>query len=272
MLEVLNIMKIALAQMRMEKNSEHNLQTSLQAMEQAASNKADLIFFPELQFYPFFPQYEGLNMERHALDIGHSFIQKISAKSKELGIILSPNFYLKEENNYYDASLVISAYGDLQGISKMVHIMQSQYFYEQDYYTPANDGFKVYDTPFGKIGIVICFDRHMPESIRTCVAMGADLILIPTANTESEPLELFEWEIRVQAMQSSVFIAMCNRVGQEDNMNFIGQSIVVDPNGNVVTKAGQQEQILYAEIDLSQSGAIRKEKPYFRLRRPEFYK
>lgn len=265
-------MKIALAQMRMEKNSEHNLKASLKIMEKAALNNADLIFFPELQFYPFFPQHQGMDIEQHALDIGHPFIQKMSAKSKELGIIVSPNFYLKEGTDYYDASLMISASGELQGISKMVHIMQSQYFYEQDYYTPANDGFKVYDTPFGKIGIVICFDRHLPESIRTCVSMGADLILIPTANTEGEPLELFEWEIRVQAMQSSVFIAMCNRVGQEDNMNFIGESIVVDPSGNVVTKAGRQEQILYAEIDLSQSATIREEKPYFRLRRPDFYK
>lgn len=265
-------MKIALAQMRMQKNSDYNLQMSLQAMEQAASNKADLIFFPELQFYHFFPQYEGLDMERCALTIDHSYIQKLTAKSRELGIILSPNFYLKEENNYYDASLMISAIGEIQGISKMVHITQGQYFYEQDYYTPSNDGFKVYDTPFGRIGIVICFDRHLPESIRTCVAMGADLILIPTANTEGEPLELFEWEMRVQAMQSSVFIGMCNRVGQEDNMNFIGQSIVVDPNGDVVAKAGRQEQILYAEIDLGQSGNIRKRNPYFRLRRPELYK
>ncbi|MDR3258892.1 MAG: carbon-nitrogen hydrolase family protein [Fusobacteriaceae bacterium] len=265
-------MKIALAQIKMQKSIEENLQVTLRAMEQAASNKADLIFFPELQFYPFFPQYEGLDMKQCALDIKHSFIREISAKSKELGIIVSPNFYLKEGDKYYDASLMIDANGELLGISKMVHIMQCQCFYEQDYYAPANDGFKVYDTPFGKVGIVICFDRHIPESIRTCVAMGADLILIPTANTEGEPLEMFEWEIRVQAMHSSVFIAMCNRVGQEDKMNFIGQSIVVDPNGDVVGKADEEEQILYAEIDLGLSGVIRKEKPYFRLRRVEIYK
>lgn len=265
-------MKIALAQMKMQENSEHNLKVSLQMMEEAALNNADLILFPELQFYPFFPQYQGMNIAQYALDIDHRFIQKMADKSKELGIILSPNFYLKEKTNYYDASLMISASGKLQGISKMVHIMQSQYFYEQDYYRPSDEGFKVYDTPFGKIGIVICFDRHLPESIRTCVAMGADLILIPTANTEGEDLELFEWEMRVQAIQSSVFIAMCNRVGQEGNMNFIGESIVVDPKGNVVTKAGCQEQIVYAEIDLSQSCTIREEKSYFKLRRPGFYK
>lgn len=265
-------MKIALAQIKMDKNSELNLKASLLAMEQAAQSKADLIFFPELQFYPFFPQYEKLDKEQYVLDVGHRFIRKISEKSRDLGIISSPNLYFKEGSAYYDASFMISASGELQGVSKMVHIMQSQYFYEQDYYTPSDDGFKVYDTPFGKIGIVICFDRHIPESVRTCVALGADLILVPTANTESEPIELFEWEIRVQAMHSGVFIAMCNRVGLEDDMNFIGQSIVVDPNGNIIAKAENSEQILYAEIDLHQSSAVRNEKPYFKLRRTEYYR
>ena len=72
----------------------------------------------------------------------------------------------------------------------MVHIAQAENFYEQDYYTPSDDGFKVFDTEFGKVGIVICYDRHLPESIRTCVLKGADLIIIPTANTKSEPMEM----------------------------------------------------------------------------------
>ena len=98
----------------------------------------------------------------------------------------------------------------------MEHIAQNKNFYEQDYYTLAKDGFKVFSTPFGKTGIVICFDRHLPENIRTCALKGADLVIVPTANTKAEPMELFEWEIRVQAMQNQVFIAMCNRVGMED--------------------------------------------------------
>ena len=79
----------------------------------------------------------------------------------------------------------------------MEHIAQNKNFYEQDYYTPAKDEFKVFSTPFGKIGIVICFDRHLPENIRTCALKGADLVIVPTANTKAEPMELFEWEIRV---------------------------------------------------------------------------
>ena len=129
----------------------------------------------------------------------------------------------------------------------------------------------MFDTNFGKIGIVVCFDRHYPESIRTEALMGADLILIPTVNTKSEPSEMFEWELRVQAFQNSVMVAMCNRVGREGEMDFSGESIVVDANGNVVAKAGDQEQILYADIDLSESGKIRRSRPYTSLRRNEWY-
>lgn len=130
----------------------------------------------------------------------------------------------------------------------------------------------MFDTPFGKVGIVVCFDRHYPESIRTEAIMGADIVLIPTVNTKSEPSEMFEWELRVQAFQNSVAIAMCNRVGVEGEMDFSGESIVVDANGNVIAKADDKEQIIYVDIDLHASDTIRRNKPYTSLRRIELYK
>lgn len=152
----------------------------------------------------------------------------------------------------------------------MVHILQAERFYECDYYTPSQDGFHVFETPFGKIGIVICFDRHIPESI-TCALRGANLVIIPTANITDEPLEMFLWEIRAQAMQNQVAIAMCNRVGKESGVTFTGQSVVVDPYGNVISKADDREQLIIADIDLAQSAAARKLRPFLELRRPEWY-
>lgn len=153
----------------------------------------------------------------------------------------------------------------------MVHVAQAEKFYEQDYYTPAEDGFHVFDTEYGKIGIVVCFDRHYPESIRTEVLKGADLIVIPTVNTKAEPSEMFEWELRVQAFQNSVITAMCNRVGSEGEMVFSGESIVVDANGQVLAKAGDEETILYVDVDPEQAKKIRNSRPYTQLRRPEWY-
>ena len=82
---------------------------------------------------------------------------------------------------------------------------------------------------------------------------------------------MFEWELRISAMQNGVFIAMCNRVGKEDNMHFCGESLVIAPDGTVLAKADDTEQILFADIDFSMIDMSRKERPYLSLRRPELY-
>ena len=178
---------------------------------------------------------------------------------------------MSENGSYYDASILIDRNGDVIGVQKMVHIAQAPQFYEQDYYTPSDDGFHVFDTEIGRIGIVVCFDRHYPESIRTEALDGADLILVPTVNVKSEPLEMFEWEMRVQAFQNSVAIAMCNRVGHEGEMDFAGESLVTDASGNLLAKADDKEQILYTDVDLSQSAITRASRPYTNLRQPQWY-
>ena len=265
-------MRLALAQMKLAPTEQENLQHALSTMQLAAQQGAELILFSELQLTPFFPQYAGRDMHHAAHTLGDTALQALADACRKLHLWAAPNVYLQQGTGYYDASLLIDTCGTTRGISKMVHITQAPLFYEQDYYTPAEDGFHVYDTPWGKVGIVICFDRHLPESIRTCAALGADLVLIPTANTEGEPMELFEWELRVQAMQSSVWVAMCNRTGREDAMAFNGQSLVIDPHGTVVAKAGGDETLLLCDVDLAAAAALRSQNPYFTLRRPGCYR
>lgn len=262
-------MKLGLVQMSMEKEISDNLSKSLKYCDMA--EKCDLVFFPEIQLSPFFPQYHNICADCYSMDIGNDALLKLSQKAKEHNYYLSPNVYLELEGAKYDASLWISPEGKLIDISKMVHIAQNVKFYEQDYYTPSDDGFKVFNTPFGNVGIVICFDRHMPESIRSCALKGADLIIIPTANTKAEPMEMFEWEMRVQAMQNQVFIAMCNRVGTEDTMQFAGESIVIHPSGDVIAKADDTEQLLVCDIDLDDVKKVRNNINYLSLRRVEQY-
>ena len=264
-------MRIALVQSSYVPDMETNLSNALLSMEEAITKGTDVICFPELQLSPFFPQYPDCDMSRYAIPINHAFIKKIRDKCLDLGLVAVPNFYLQEGEKRFDASPVINSNGKILGVSKMVHIGQLPQFYEKDYYTPSDSGFHVYNTSVGKIGIVICFDRHFPESIRTCSLKGAQLIIIPTANTKAEPLDMFEWELRVQAYQNGVFIAMCNRVGIEGDMHFCGESIVVNPDGDVITKADDTEQILFADLNFSEVEQAREKRPYLKLRRPEMY-
>jgi predicted amidohydrolase len=264
-------MRIALAQSRLEDNVKTNKAKVISMMEEAAENGAQLICFPELQLSPFFPQHRNRPVEKYALAIDDPIVLEIQETCKRLSLTAILNIYLKEDGKYYDASPIITPEGQILGTSKMVHIVQAENFYEQDYYTPSEEGFKVYKTPLGNVGVVICFDRHYPEAIRSCVLKDADIIIIPTANTKAEPSDMFEWELRVPAMQNSVYIAMCNRVGLEDSMDFCGESIVVHADGHVIVKADDKEQIIYADIDIAEGRKLRSKNLFLPLRRPETF-
>ena len=255
--------------MSMTGSMPENAEKALRFCDEAAGS--DLLFFPEIQLTPFFPQYPGRNADAYVSRADDAFLSAMTEKAGQNRLYISPNLFMEDGGKRYDRSLWITPDGKIAGNASMVHIFQGERFFEQDYYSPSGDGFKVFDTPFGKVGIVICFDRHISESIRTCALKGAELIIIPTANTKAEPMELFEWEIRVQAMQNQVFIAMCNRTGREDAMDFAGESLIAGPKGNLVFKADDREQLITAEIDLNEVRLERESRPWLGLRRKEFY-
>ena len=264
-------MRVALAQLALSVEVEANVEKAIGAMDEAARRGCAVICFPEVQLSPFFPQYPGRDVSDYLVRIDDPIVERLRGTCRKLGLVCIPNFYLREGDRRFDASPVIDADGTILGISKMVHVVQAACFYEQDYYTPSDSGFQVYRTAAGNIGVVICFDRHFPESVRTCVLKGAQLVVIPTANVKSEPLELFEWEVRIAAMQNGVFVAMCNRVGLEGDMDFAGESLVVDPNGDVIAKADDSAQLLCADLDPEMVERSRRTRPYLALRRPECY-
>lgn len=193
-------MKLAMYQMANAESVKENLNKSLNAIAEAAKNHADMILFPEVQLTEFFPQFEGQDKSAYQVALDSQIVKAFQEACKKHQIMAVPNLYLKPEegkdnHRAYDASLLMDKDGLIVGIQKMVHVAQAELFYEQDYYLPSDDGFHVWDTPFGKIGIVVCFDRYYPESIHTEALMGADCILVPTVNTKKEPMELFEQEI-----------------------------------------------------------------------------
>jgi predicted amidohydrolase len=190
-------MKLAMYQMANAGSVKENLNKSLNAIAEAAKNhdfisggSADRIF----------STIEGQDKSAYQVALDSQIVKAFQEACKKHQIMAVPNLYLKPEegkdnHRAYDASLLMDKDGLIVGIQKMVHVAQAELFYEQDYYLPSDDGFHVWDTPFGKIGIVVCFDRYYPESIRTEALMGADCILVPTVNTKKEPMELFEQEI-----------------------------------------------------------------------------
>jgi N-carbamoylputrescine amidase len=131
----------------------------------------------------------------------------------------------------------------------------------------------VYQTKAGKIGVSICYDRHYPEYMRALALNGADLVVVPQAGAADEwPDGLFEAEMRVAAFQNGYFVALCNRVGEEECLTFAGESFACAPDGNVIARAPKlEEYILYADLDLGQVARSHARRLFLRDRRPDLY-
>jgi len=257
--------KIAMAQAVASSSMEANLKEALKAIAEAAHSGADIVLFPEIFLSPFFPKHQGFDASEYLIEIGGREVSAMQKACAENKVIAAPNFYLREGASRFDATVLIDRDGSLIGTAKMVHITQAPSFFEQDYYDPSNAGFCVFDTDAGRVGIVICFDRHYPESFRSCVLKGADIILVPTANMESEPVELFQWEMCVSAFQNSVYIAMCNRAGTEDTVSYCGRSMLVGPDGQLICSSGSAPALDVAEYDLEHVRLLRTQNSYLRL-------
>ncbi len=271
-------MKLAMYQMSMSSDRKENLSKAVSAINAQKNN--DLILFPEVMLTPFFPQYRkedllealGLTTDDILTTPEDDFLHVLRDSAAAAGIYVSPNVYAEQGDGCFDTSFLIDRWGKVIGDTEMAHIISAEYFYEKDYYSPSTHGYEVFETDFGKVAIVICFDRHFPEAIRTCAAKGAELILVPAANTKIEPLDVFEAEMRAAAYQNNVFIAMCNRVGHEGNMDFAGESLVVDPYGRVILKADDKEGLLTCELNFDLVQEARRERPFIDMRRKEFYR
>ena len=116
--------------------------------------------------------------------------------------------------------------------------------------SPGRD-LPVFETPWGKIGIMICYDLRIPEAARVLALKGAELILVPT-NWPGTSQAANMYTV-VRSSENKVFLAACDRVGEEGDFGFIGLSGVYGPDGRCLAKAGEGEEVLVVDIDLAEA-------------------
>lgn len=267
-------MKIALVQQHAAPDKPDNVRRGLAALEEAARAGASVVTYAELAFERFHPQRPAPSEPwTLAETIPGPTTDAFSKKARELGVVVVLNLYERDGPHAYDCSPVIDADGSLLGRTRMIHITDYPCFHEQGYYTPGDTGAPVYRTKAGAIGVAICYDRHYPEYMRALALGGADLVVVPQAGSLDEwPEGLYEGEMRVAAFQNGYFAALCNRVGREECLTFAGESFVCAPDGAVVARAARlQDEILYAQIDLADTGQSHARRLFMPHRRPELY-
>ena len=267
-------MKIALIQQHASRDKPANVARGLANLEAAARNGAALACYAELAFEWFHPQHPAsADVRSLAEPLDGPLVSAFRQKARELGIVVVLNFFEREGEATYDSSPVIDADGTLLGVTRMVHITEYACFHEQGYYAPGDTGAPVYRTRAGNVGVAICYDRHFPEYMRALALAGADLVVVPQAGAVGEwPEGLYEAEMRVAAFQNGYFVALCNRVGREDCLDFAGESFACAPDGAVIARAGRGiEEILYLEVDPAAAAASHARQLFLQHRRPELY-
>jgi predicted amidohydrolase len=271
---MLGRMKLALVQQHATRDKGDNVRRGLAALDAAAAAGAQLVCFAELAFEWFYPQKPaGSDRRSLAEPLDGPTVNAFRAKAREHGVVVVMNFFERDGLETYDSSPVIDANGHVLGVTRMVHITEYPCFHEQGYYTPGDSGAPVYDTKIGRLGVAICYDRHFPEYMRALAVAGADLVVVPQAGSVGEwPEGLYEAEMRVAAFQNGYHIALCNRVGKEECLDFAGESFVCNAAGDVVARAPLgADHLLLTDIDLGANAKSHARRLFLRHRRPELY-
>jgi N-carbamoylputrescine amidase len=267
-------MKIALIQQHAAPDKADNMRRGLAALDVVAAQGAELVVFAELAFERFYPQNPAdADPLRFAEPVPGPMTDAFAERARRHGMVIVLNLYERDGSRAYDCSPVIDADGRLLGRTRMIHITEYACFHEQGYYTPGDTGAPVYDTKAGRIGVAICYDRHYPEYMRALAVAGADLVVVPQAGSVGEwPDGLYEAEMQVASFQNGYYTALCNRVGEEECLTFSGESFVCAPDGRVIARAGAgTDEILYTDLDLSQTGRSHARRLFLRDRRPDLY-
>ncbi|GEN45979.1 carbon-nitrogen hydrolase family protein [Alkalibacillus haloalkaliphilus] len=236
-------MKVTLGQFLPELGDKgKNAHEMVDIMKQASNDHADIVLFPELALTGYFIQ-----------DVKHEMAESIEGphmtylmdKCRELKVnAVIPWAELGEEGHVYNSASLISSEGNLLGIYRKVHL----YGTEKEVFT-AGEQFKVFDTPLGKIGLMICFDLDFPESARSLKLKGADIILTPTNNME--PYQYYQRTyLRARSMENELPIALCNRIGLERHTKFFGESACYDNKGQTITELKNEPNVETAEVEI----------------------
>lgn len=121
-----------------------------------------------------------------------------------------------------------------------------------------------------KTGLLICYDVEYPEAVRSLALMGAEVILVPTALPQ-EYAAVPDLLVRARSVENQLYVAYCNRAGEENGMRYLGRSCLTGPDGKTLAAAGAGEALLIADISRDALTAAAESYPYLSDRRPELY-
>jgi len=277
---------VGLIQMSCSLDPNENLAKAESRAREVAGRGAQIICLQELFRSQYFCREENAELFALAEPIPGPSTEAFSKLARELKVVIvAPLFERRAAGLYHNTAAVIDADGSLLGLYRKMHIPDDPLYYEKFYFTPGDLGFPNFDTRYGRIGVLVCWDQWYPEGARLSSLRGANILFYPTAigwhpceKKQHGARQLDAWRTiqRSHAIANGIFVAAVNRVGFEgppDNgLEFWGSSFVTDPFGQMLAEASaSREETLVVECDPQQMEEVRRNWPFLRDRRIDAY-
>jgi len=265
---------------------DHNLQKALTLIGQAAQRGAQIICLQELFRSQYFCQKQDATIFDLAEPIPGPSTEALAAAAQQHQVVIVGSLFERRDAGvYHNTAVVLDADGSLLGTYRKMHIPDDPLYFEKYYFTPGDQGYRCFDTRYGRIGVLVCWDQWYPEGARLTALQGAKVLFYPTAigwhpseKAQYGTAQRDAWQTiqRAHAIANGVYVAVVNRVGHEGpsegGLEFWGSSFVSDPFGVVLSEASNnKEEILVAECDLAHLESVRRNWPFLRDRRIDSY-
>ncbi len=265
-------------------DAKQNMDKAVKGIREAAEKGANIVCLQELFTSLYFCDVEDYENFKLAESIPGASTDQLSVVAKELGVVIIASLFEKRTQGiYHNTTAVLDADGTYLGKYRKMHIPDDPAYYEKFYFTPGDLGYKVFQTKFAKIGVLICWDQWYPEAARLTALMGAEVLFYPTAigwatsqdqETNDEQFNAWQTIQRSHAVANGVHVVSVNRVGYEQNgaMKFWGGSFVANPFGRLLSQASHdKEEVMVVDIDTQKTDSYRTHWPFMRDRRIDSY-
>ncbi len=274
--------RLSMVQMRDAGTPARCIAAAIDWIEKAAAGGSQIICLQELIAGPYPCQSEDHRNFDYAEAIPGPSTQAIAevARCREV-VVVVPIFERRAPGLYHNTAVVIDSDGSIAGIYRKMHIPDDPLFYEKFYFTPGDLGFNPIQTRYAKLGVGICWDQWFPEAARLFALAGAEILLYPTAigwiDEEKDEFgagqqDAWMTSMRAHAISNGLWLGAANRVGVEERLEFWGNSFIASPRGEVVARAGSEEEgLVTADCSLDEIDVVRTHWPFLRDRRIDAY-
>ncbi|MHB8170844.1 MAG: carbon-nitrogen family hydrolase [Thermincolia bacterium] len=258
-------MKVALIQMDLGLGQpEDNRSRALELIDQAVEQGAEWVILPEMWTCG----YDLKRLEHYAEGVNGPTVTRLRKKAEEAGIyIFAGSLPEKQGEGIFNTCFVIGPQGEILGKYSKIHLFSLM---EEQQYMRSGEASCLVETPLGKVGVIICYDLRFPELARRLVLQGARVLVVPAQFPEPRA---DHWRIlnQARAVENQIYVLAVNRVGKDEKNTFFGQSMAVDPWGEVAALGGDGEEVILIDLDSNLIDKVRRTIPCLKDRRPELY-